>query len=287
MTNVMDGKVVAKEILRRTSQTVEELKKVDCFPQLAIVRVGEDPSSISYENAAIKTMNQVGIEVKSVIFQQSQSPQEVFQGLEELNNDKEVHGILVMQPLPESISRNEVANHIAPEKDVDGLTPENLGRLVEQDPSVLLPSTPLAVMELLDYYDIDTKGLDVAVIGSSSVVGKPLTILLLNAHATVTNCHIDTKDIKAYTSKADVVISATGALGLVKADYIKEGAIVIDVGFGYKDGKMMGDVDYDEVKEKASAITPVPGGVGSITTAVLAEQVVKSAWTHSKSRVKR
>lgn len=287
MTKVLDGKVVAREILARTAQTVEELKKVDSPPTLAIVRVGEESSSISYENAAIKAMNRVGIEVQSVIFEASQSHQEIFQGLEELNEDEGVHGILVMQPLPEGLSRNEIANHIDPEKDVDGLTPENLGRLVEQDPSVLLPSTPLAVMELLEYYEVETKGLDVVVIGSSSVVGKPLSILLLNAKATVTNCHLDTKDVKAYTSKADVVVSATGALGLVKADYIKEGAIVIDVGFGYKDGKMMGDVDYDEVKEKASAITPVPGGVGSITTAVLAEQVVKSAWTHSKSKVKK
>lgn len=282
MTQVLKGKVVADKIIEQAAKTVDELKSIECVPTLAIVRVGQDSASVSYENAAIKEMERAGIATRLETFEEGADTEEIFAGIEALNTDEEVHGILVMQPLPEGISRNEVAKHIDPEKDVDGLTPHNLGRLVEKDPSVLLPSTPLAVMKLLDYYGIDRTGLDTVVIGSSPVVGKPLSILLLNDRATVTNCHVDTKDVKAYTSQADLVVSATGALGLVTEDYIKEGAIVIDVGFGYKDGKMMGDVVYEEVKQKASAITPVPGGVGSITTAVLAEQVVKSAWAHSK-----
>lgn len=282
MTKQLNGKVVAQKMLEQVRQTVDELKTVNCTPLLASVRVGEDPSSISYENAAVKIMNQVGIETETVIFDQSVSIEEISQGIEELNENPSVHGILVMQPLPEGLSRNDVAKYIDPKKDVDGLTPENLGRLMEQDQSALLPSTPSAVMRLLEYYEIETKGLETVVVGSSSVVGKPLTILLVNAQATVTNCHIYTKDVKAHTSRADLIVSATGALELIKADYVKEGAIVIDVGFGYKNGKVTGDVAYDEVKEKAAAITPVPGGVGAITTAVLAEQVVKSAWAHYK-----
>jgi methylenetetrahydrofolate dehydrogenase (NADP+)/methenyltetrahydrofolate cyclohydrolase len=284
MVEVLDGKKVAKAIKTQLARSVEELKTVDCFPTLAVVRVGEDKGSISYENAAIKTMNQVGIESQSHVFESSVSSDEVLEKIDELNEDPTIHGILVMQPLPEGLSRNELAKRIDPEKDVDGLTPENLGRLVEKDPNVLLPSTPKAVMELLRHYDIDLVGKDVCVVGSSPIVGKPLSILLLNARATVTNCHIDTADTKKYTKEADIVISATGVMELITADYVKDGAIVVDVGFGYKDGKPCGDVAYEEVSKKASAITPVPGGVGSITTAVLAAQVVKSAWAHYKRR---
>lgn len=278
MTQVLDGKVVAKSIITQMKQSVEELKKVDCHPTLAIVRVGDDPSSISYENAAIKTMNRAGITTRPIRFEKRTAVEDVLAVIDGLNSDQDVHGILVMQPLPEKFSRNEIAKRIDPEKDIDGLTPENLGRLVENDSSVLLPSTPKAVMELLDYYDIDLVGKDVCVVGSSPVVGKPLTILLLNAKATVSNCHIHTKDIKKYTKQADIVISATGVVGLITAEHVKENGIVIDVGFGYKDGKVLGDVQYDEVQMKTSAITPVPGGVGSITTAILAAQVVKAAW---------
>ncbi|WP_161878539.1 bifunctional 5,10-methylenetetrahydrofolate dehydrogenase/5,10-methenyltetrahydrofolate cyclohydrolase [Alkalibacterium sp. MB6] len=278
MAKVLKGKPVAQDIIKGTQQTVEDLNKINVFPKLTIVRVGDDPSSISYETAAIKTMNQVGIEVESVVFDSNVEVETVIQAIEELNRDYAVHGILVMQPLPASIDRNDIARHIQPTKDIDGLTPMNLGRVVENDPTTLEPSTPRAVMALLAYYNIGIEGKDICVIGSSPVVGKPLTVMLLNAEATVTNLHIKSKDVKKYTKEADIIISATGATELVTADYIKEGAVVIDVGFGYKDGKPVGDVKYDEVSKKASAITPVPGGVGSITTAILAEQVTQAAW---------
>lgn len=278
MTQVLDGKVVAKSIILQSKNSVEELKKIDCCPTLAIVRIGEDQSSISYENAAIKTMNRVGIDTRPIKFEKTASSEEVFGVIETLNSDQDIHGILVMQPLPEGLSRNEIAKRIHPDKDIDGLTPENLGRLVENDPNVLLPSTPKAVMELLDYYEIDLEGKDVCVVGSSPVVGKPLTILLLNAKATVSNCHVYTKDIKKYTKQADILISATGVVELITPDHVKEDAIVIDIGFGYKDGKISGDVEYEKVAPKASAITPVPGGIGSITTAILAAQVIKATW---------
>lgn len=278
MTKELKGRPVAKALLERTMNTVEDLKKIDCYPTLAIVRVGDDKSSISYENAAIKTMQQSGIAVEPVIFKETADAEKVLQSIEALNEKADIHGILVMQPLPDTLARNDIARCLNPNKDIDGLTPENLGRVVENDPTTLVPSTPKAVMALLEFYGIAVEGKDVCVIGSSPVVGKPLSIMLLNEEATVSNVHVKTKDIKHYTCQADIVISATGVVELVKAEHIKEGAIVIDVGFGYKDGKPVGDVSYDDVYEKAGAITPVPGGVGSITTAILAEQVAQAAW---------
>lgn len=279
MVKVLKGKAVAEKLNKQTQQVVEDLKSIQCLPALAIVRIGEDSSSIAYESAAIKAMHQVGIEVSSLTFAADSVYEDILSVIDRLNEDKNIHGILVMQPLPEGISRNDIAERINPEKDIDGLTPTNLGKLVENKLSGLWPSTPRAVMELLDYYDIELKGADVCVIGSSPVVGKPLSMLLLNAEATVSNCHVHTKDLKMYTRQADIVISATGAIHLVTPDHIKDGAIVIDVGYGEMDGKIYGDVQYDKVEQKAAAITPVPGGVGTITTAVLAEQVVQAAWT--------
>ncbi|MDZ7834587.1 MAG: bifunctional 5,10-methylenetetrahydrofolate dehydrogenase/5,10-methenyltetrahydrofolate cyclohydrolase [Alkalibacterium sp.] len=282
MTVELRGKPVARQLLNKAEQTVKDLKRIECFPTLAIVRVGNDKASVSYENAAIKAMERVGIEVESVVFEETVTSKEVMHAIRGLNRNKKVHGILVMQPLPASLSRNDVARCINPGKDIDGLTPENLGRVVEHDAAALAPSTPKAVMALLDHYDIPLEGKDVCVIGSSPVVGKPLTMMLLNAEATVSNLHVKTRDTKRYTREADIVISATGVVELVTAEHIKEDAVVIDVGFGYKDGKPVGDVKYDEVAAKAGAITPVPGGVGSITTAVLAAQVAQAAWNQSK-----
>lgn len=283
MTKVLSGKEVADKINQQTQQVVEELKLIHHIPALAIVRVGEDPSSIAYETAAIKAMNQVGIEVESIVFPEDAPSEHILSAIDDLNENADTHGILVMQPLPESLSRNEVALRISPDKDIDGLTPSNLGKLVENDQTGLWPSTPKAVMELLAYYEIELAGADVCVIGSSPVVGKPLSILLLNAEATVANCHIKTKDLTQYTRQADIVISATGAPHLVSPEHVREGAVVIDVGYGQVDGKTCGDVQYDAVAEKAAAITPVPGGIGTITTAVLAEQVVKAAWKLTKA----
>ncbi|WP_080145741.1 bifunctional 5,10-methylenetetrahydrofolate dehydrogenase/5,10-methenyltetrahydrofolate cyclohydrolase [Marinilactibacillus piezotolerans] len=283
MTKVLSGKEVADKINQQTQQVVEELKLIHHIPALAIVRVGEDPSSIAYETAAIKAMNQVGIEVESIVFPEDAPSEHILSAIDDLNENADTHGILVMQPLPESLSRNEVALRISPDKDIDGLTPSNLGKLVENDQTGLWPSTPKAVMELLAYYEIELAGSDVCVIGSSPVVGKPLSILLLNAEATVANCHIKTKDLTQYTRQADIVISATGAPHLVSPEHVREGAVVIDVGYGQVDGKTCGDVQYDAVAEKAAAITPVPGGIGTITTAVLAEQVVKAAWKMTKA----
>ncbi|WP_208559590.1 bifunctional 5,10-methylenetetrahydrofolate dehydrogenase/5,10-methenyltetrahydrofolate cyclohydrolase [Marinilactibacillus kalidii] len=278
MVKILEGKPVAEKISQQAKQVVDELKRVECRPTLAIVRIGEDASSISYETAAVKTMNQIGIDVTSVFFPEDTTSADIFAEIDRLNEDDQTHGILVMQPLPEGISRNDIAKRIDPEKDIDGLTPDNLGKLVENDQSGLWPSTPKAVMALLEYYKVELVGADVCVVGSSPVVGKPLSILLLNEEATVANCHVKTKNLEQYTQQADIVISATGVAHLIGPNHIKQDAIVVDVGYGRINGKTCGDVQYEAVAEKASAITPVPGGIGTITTAILAEQVVKAAW---------
>jgi len=277
MTKVLDGKEVRKDLINRIENDVNELKNNGVTPTLAVVRVEGDKSSESYEKAAKKIMTKVGIETKSMTFDNDASLEKVSNAIEKLNGDENVHGIIVMQPLPENIERNEISTLIDPYKDVDALNPTNLGKLISNEPDVQYPSTPKGVMELIDYYDIELEGKDVTVVGASPVVGLPLANMLINEGATVSNCHIYTKDTKAYTSKSDIVVSATGALGLIKEDFVKKDAIVIDVGFGYKDGEPTGDVDYDNVFDKAAQITPVPGGVGSVTTAVLASQVVRGA----------
>jgi len=284
MTTVLDGKEVRKNLLSKIENGVQEIQKKGVNPTLAVVRVEGDDASESYEKAASKTMKKVGIETKSVTFDRGANLEDVSQAIKELNDDENVHGIIVMQPLPESISREDISPLLDPHKDVDSLNPSNLGKLISNEDDVLYPSTPKAVMEIIDYYDIELEGKDVTVVGASPVVGLPLVNMLVNEGATVSSTHIYTKDTSAYTSKSDIIVSATGALGLIKADFVKEGAIVIDVGFGYQDGEATGDVDYDDVYEKASMITPVPGGVGSVTTTVLASQVLRAAKIQTGNR---
>lgn len=221
-------------------------------------------------------MESVSIDSDSVTLSEDSTTEDVIEAIEKLNKDDSVHGVIMMQPLPEQISRSEVSEKLDPRKDVDALNPVNMGKLVEGNEEAMAPSTPAAVMEILKYYDYDLEGVEATVIGSSPVVGKPMSIMLLNAGATVANTHGKTKDNRLHTMKSDIIVSATGALHLVDDSYIPEGATVIDVGYGYKDGKPTGDVNYDVVESIAGAITPVPGGVGSVTTAVLASQVVKA-----------
>lgn len=277
MTDILSGKEVAQSIRKRAATDADKLRTKGIIPKLVILRVGNDESSISYENSAMKVMKQSNIESQAIKLETECGTSKILDIIDALNTDDEVHGVIIMQPLPESISRNELSDRLDPRKDVDGLNPINLGRLVEGNSKAMAPSTPQAIIEMLDYYGYALEGADVVVIGSSSTVGKPLSVMLSNRKATVANLHEYTKDNTLYSKKADILISATGQLGLVDKTYIKEGAIVIDVGFGYKDGKATGDVKYDEVFSHVSAITPVPGGVGSVTTSVLASQVVKAA----------
>lgn len=277
MTKILDGRLVAKELNKQTKEVVEKLKGQDIVPTLAIMRANRNPASIQYEGAAARFMEKLGIETKRVSFSDGVSESEFLEALEELNQDPNIHGILVMQPLPKNISRSRVAEKIDPKKDVDGMHVFNLGRIMAEDEHAMLPSTVKAVMEIIRYYNLPVKGQDVCVVGKSNTVGKPLSVLLMNLDATVTNCHIYTKDLAHHTSQADLLITATGAIGLITKDHVKPGATVIDVGFNFEGNKVFGDVVYDEVSEKAGAITPVPGGVGSVTTASLARQVALSA----------
>lgn len=278
----MRGKTVAQSIME---DTTKELSSLSDTPKLAIVRVGENKGSITYEKSARKKMEEVGIEVESFTYPDDITEEDFLTELTDINDDETIHGILVMRPLPEQIDAKKVGNVLNPFKDVDGMSSINLGKIMTDDETGLLPSTPAAVMRMLDFYEIDVKGKDVVIIGHSEVVGKPLDILLLNKNATVTVCHIYSEDVQEKASKADILISATGKAGLVTADHVKEGAVVIDVGISVKDGKIHGDVLYDEVEEKASHVTPVPGGVGAVTTTMLASNIVKAARLLSNEEV--
>lgn len=277
MTKILDGNEVGQSIRNRVLKEIKELNQRGITPKLAILRVGEDESSISYENSAVKVMKSYQIETKKVTLPHHTNEDKILFEIDQLNKENEVHGIILMHPLPSHLAKSNISEAIDPRKDVDGLHPINLGRLIEGDKNAMVPSTPQAVIEILNYYGYVLEGLDVVVVGSSSTVGKPLSIMLSNLKATVSNLHIYTKDIHIYSKNADVLISATGKLGLIDKSHIKEGATIIDIGYGYKDGELMGDVQYEEVFPHVSAITPVPGGVGAVTTSVLASQVVKAA----------
>lgn len=283
MTKILDGRLVAKALNKQTEQQITKLKAAGITPTLAIMRADQNPASIQYEKSAIRYMDKMAIATKQVTFDETVTEETFIQALNQLNNDPLIHGILVLQPLPLHISLDRVAEQISPKKDIDGMHPLNLGHIMVGNKQAHLPSTVKAVMDLLQFFEIAVPTKDICVIGKSNTVGKPLSVLLLNERATVSNCHTGTQHLAHYTKKADIVISATGSIGLITKEHIKKGAVVIDVGFNFKDNKAYGDVRYDEVAEVASAITPVPGGVGSVTTAALAQQVANAAqWLQEK-----
>lgn len=283
MTKILDGRVVAKELNQETKREIEQLKEKGLIPTLAIVRADQNPASIQYEKMASKYMEKLGIQVEYATFSEDIHEEAFLEALDQLNNNQKIHGIIVMQPLPKHIRRVTVAKHISPEKDIDGMHALNLGKIMAEDKEALLPSTVKAVAEILDYYNIQVKGQTACVIGKSNTVGKPLTVLLMNRGATVINCHTETKNLKDYTKQADILISATGEIELITPNHVQNDAVVIDVGFNFKGNKVFGDVVFDEVSKKASAITPVPGGVGSVTTASLARQLALAAeWSQKK-----
>ena len=283
MAKILDGRAVAKALNKQTTAQIDSLQEAGITPTLAIMRADENPASIQYEKSAARYMEKMRIATKHVVFEEGVNEAEFLEALDQLNNDSDVHGILVMQPLPRSISLARVSERISPTKDIDGMHPLNLGHIMAGNQKAHLPSTVKAVVELLRYYDISVSQKDICVIGKSNTVGKPLSILLLNERATVSNCHTGTQNLEKYTSEADILISATGSIGLVTPQHVKKGAVVIDIGFNFKDNKAHGDVQYEEVAKIASAITPVPGGVGSVTTAALAQQVANAAqWLQQK-----
>ncbi|HEX2613901.1 MAG TPA: bifunctional 5,10-methylenetetrahydrofolate dehydrogenase/5,10-methenyltetrahydrofolate cyclohydrolase [Nitrososphaera sp.] len=275
---IIDGKVVSADVKSRVKKAVDELKDVGVQPCLATVLVGDDPASATYVGSKQKDAKEVGIATRDHRLAASFKQSELVELVQLLNNDPAVHGVLVQLPLPKHINEFAIINTLSPLKDVDGLTPYNAGML-QNGMALLKPCTPSGVMELLDYYKIDVSGMDAVIVNRSNLVGKPLTFMLLEKDATVTVCHSMTKGLNEKLRNADLVVTAVGNRQrfTLTADMIKEGAVVIDVGTARLNGKLAGDADFDSVREKASWITPVPGGVGLMTRAMLLKNTVAAA----------
>ncbi len=278
VARIIDGKVVSADVKARVKKAVEQLKDNGVQPCLATVLVGDDPASATYVGSKQSDAKEVGIATRDHRLTSTFKQSELVELMQLLNNDHEVHGILVQLPLPKHIDEFEVIAALSPFKDVDGLTPYNAGML-QSGMGVLKPCTPSGIIELLDYYKIDITGMDAIVVNRSNLVGKPLALLLLERNATVTICHSKTKDLNAKLHNADLVVTAVGNRQrfTLTGDMIKEGAIVIDVGIARLNNKLVGDADFESVKQKASWVTPVPGGVGLMTRAMLLKNTVTAA----------
>ncbi len=272
MSKIIDGKKIKNEII---DELKKEVKHYMIKPCLAVIQIGDDPASTTYIKAKEKACDEIGIYFKHIKFNETTKEIEVINKILELNNDEYVHGILLQLPLPEGFNADKLINYIARNKDVDGLTDINIGKLYNNKPG-LVSCTPLGIMKLLEHENIDVKGKNVTIIGRSNLVGKPLIGLLLNNDATVTVCHSKTENLSFHTKNADILIVAVGKKHLIKDTMVKKDAVVIDVGINKEDGKLYGDVDFDKVKEKALKITPVPGGVGPMTVAMLMTNVIKA-----------
>lgn len=271
------GMPVVKQIAADASLQVEELKKKGIEPKLAVVRVGEREDDLSYERGLLKRFDAVGALVESVVFPVDVTQEELEAGIKRLNEDDKVHGILVFRPLPKHLDEEVIKEMVAPMKDVDCMGSANTAHVFAQDGKGHAPCTPQAVIEMLDFYGYDLTGKKAVVVGRSMVVGKPLAQMLLKKNATVTICHTKTADLRAEVKAADFVFACAGVAKMLDASYVSEGQVVIDVGINVLDGKLCGDVDYETVSEIAAAATPVPGGVGTVTTSVLLKHVLVSA----------
>ena len=280
MVELIDGKQLAKQLNEETATRVAALKKRGITPGIAVILVGDDPASAIYTRNKHRKAEKLGMKSVLKTFPADASQEEVMACVQELNNDPSIHAILVQSPLPKHFDEKALDNAIIPEKDVDGFHPYNVGRLYNDDPDKRYPvsCTPRGVLKMLDHYNVDLDGKDVVVMGRSILVGKPMQSLLQNRNATVTMLSAHTKDEEFYMRHADILIVAIGHPQFVKAQDVKEGAVVIDVGINrLEDGSLCGDVDFENVKEKASLITPVPGGVGPMTIASLMAQTVDLA----------
>ena len=271
------GMPVVKQIAADAALQVEELKKKGIEPKLAVVRVGEREDDLSYERGLLKRFDAVGALVESVVFPVDVTQEELEAGIKRLNEDDKVHGILVFRPLPKHLDEEVIKEMVAPMKDVDCMGSANTAHVFAQDSKGHAPCTPQAVIEMLDFYGYDLTGKKAVVVGRSMVVGKPLAQMLLKKNATVTICHTKTADLRAEVKAADFVFACAGVAKMLDASYVSEGQVVIDVGINVLDGKLCGDVDYETVSEIAAAATPVPGGVGTVTTSVLLKHVLVSA----------
>ena len=276
MAQIMDGKSLAKEIRENIRIEVEELKKSGIYPRLAVIMVGEDPASAVYVRNKSKACNEAGIEFEEFLLPKETTMEELLNLINELNGRKDIHGILLQSPIPEHLDIEKAFETIDYRKDVDGFTAINVGNLALNKPT-FISCTPHGVIKILEKYNIKMEGANAVILGRSNIVGKPLIQCLLNKNATVTVCHSKTKNIEEITKNADILISAIGKPKFVTENMVKEGAVVIDVGINRTENGIVGDVDFENVEKKASYITPVPGGVGPMTIAMLLHNVVKAA----------
>ena len=269
--NIIDGKQIAKDLRIKIANEVKTLKRP---PGLAVILVGEDPASAVYVRNKELACKEAGFFSDKIIKSENTTEEQLLEEVERLNNNPHIDGILVQLPLPSHINANKVIEHISPLKDVDGFHSENIGKLM-QNKSHLRPCTPKGVMTILSSIDCKVIGMNCVVVGASNIVGRPMAMELLNARGTVTICNSKTKDLAGVVGRADIVVVGVGIPEMVKGDWVKDGAIVIDVGINrLEDGRLVGDVDFDAIKEKAGAITPVPGGVGPMTIATLLENTL-------------
>ncbi len=279
---LINGKELAKEIRTNLKKRVDELKEQNVYPKLAVIMVGDDKASSVYVRNKSRACDEIGIEFEEYLKDANTTQEELISLIKELNSRKDVNGILLQSPIPKGLDIREAFNAIDYTKDVDGFNPVNVGKLSIGEDS-FISCTPYGVIKMLEKYNIPVEGKRAVIIGRSNIVGKPLIQCLLNKNATVTVCHSRTKNIKEITKEADIIVAALGKAKFVTEDMVKEGAVVIDVGINRnEDGKLVGDVDFENVSKKASYITPVPGGVGPMTIAMLMNNVVKAAEIQNK-----
>ncbi|MGE7978863.1 MULTISPECIES: bifunctional methylenetetrahydrofolate dehydrogenase/methenyltetrahydrofolate cyclohydrolase FolD [unclassified Psychrobacillus] len=275
--NLINGKEIAGKVTEKVKERVDNLKAKGITPGLAVVLVGSDPASQTYVNSKTRTCERLGMYSVMIELEETISEEELLNSVEKLNQDEKIHGILVQLPLPKQINEDRVIAAISPLKDVDGFHPVSVGKMMIGQPT-FLSCTPFGVMKLLEYSDVEIEGKHAVVIGRSNIVGKPMGQLLLQKNATVTYCHSKTKNLHNHTKQADILIVATGQPKMIDSSYLKEGVVVIDVGIHRnEDNKLCGDVDFASAKEVASKITPVPGGVGPMTIAMLMENTCLAA----------
>lgn len=272
----LKGAFISGKIKEQVQNMLEGLNGY--VPTLAIIRVGEKPDDVSYERGAIKKMDAFGLKVRSYAFDENISDEDFKKEFAKINEDSQIDGILMLRPLPKQICEKDVEKMINPAKDLDGISPENIAKVFAGDDTGFAPCTAEAVIEVLKGYEIPMKGSNVTVVGRSMVVGKPLSMLFVKENATVTICHTKTEDLKAECKRAQILVAAAGKAKMLDGSYVGKDAVVIDVGINVdENGKLCGDVDYESLEEIASKATPVPGGVGAVTTAVLAKHLVQAA----------
>ena len=284
MAEILDGKEVAARLTEELKQRADRLRERGVTPKLAIVRIGERVSDVKYELGATKKCAKIGIEIVPFHLPGDVTQEELIETIGAVNRDRTIHGCLIFRPFPEGFDDALIRSKLEPEKDVDGITNDSLSGVFTSTNTGYTPCTAAACMRILDHYGYELEGKRVVVIGASLVVGRPLALMFLAREATVSICHIKTRDVARYCDNADIIVSAAGHAGLVTKEMVKPGQTVLDVGINVNsEGKLCGDVDFEEVAKVVDAITPVPGGVGSVTTSVLAMHTIEAAETAAKN----